>query len=61
MTSVWSVEAPRMRTLAAPRVESKVEAGGLRLQVPSVPLEGHVLWGMTLRILDGFFERVAVR
>jgi len=44
--------------LRAERVPSKVLVGGEEREVRSLRLGPHVLWGMTLSILDGFVERI---
>lgn len=54
------VEEPLWTPLAelrARRVTSRVAVRGGELEVDSLLLGGHVLWGMTLRILDGFLAR----
>jgi 8-oxo-dGTP pyrophosphatase MutT (NUDIX family) len=54
------VEEPLWTPLArlrAPRVTSRVAVRGGELEVDSLVLGGHVLWGMTLRILDDFLSR----
>lgn len=51
---VWTPLA----ALRAERVRSRVLVRGEPREVPSVRLGDHVLWGITLRILDGFFERL---
>lgn len=47
-----------LTSLRAQRETSRVQAGKRELDVPAVRLGEHVLWGMTLRILDGFLERL---
>ena len=44
--------------LRGERVRSRLIVAGRELEVPSIPLGDDILWGMTLRILDGFLERV---
>jgi len=54
------VERPLWTPLAALRAErrtSRVRVRDAELDVPSLQVEGLVLWGMTLRILDGFLAR----
>jgi 8-oxo-dGTP pyrophosphatase MutT (NUDIX family) len=46
-----------LAALRARRTTSRVAVRGGELDVDSLVLEGHVLWGMTLRILDGFLAR----
>jgi 8-oxo-dGTP pyrophosphatase MutT (NUDIX family) len=48
-----------LEALRAERVVSRIVVGGRQRDVPSIPLGEDVLWGMTLRILDGFLERLA--
>jgi 8-oxo-dGTP pyrophosphatase MutT (NUDIX family) len=44
--------------LRAERAIAQVDVRGSLREEPAVMLGGAVLWGMTLRILDGFFERL---
>lgn len=50
-----------LSVLRGARVRSRVVARGEELEVDSLPVSGHVLWGMTLRILDGFLARMEPR
>lgn len=57
------VEEPLWTPLAelrAQRVTSRVAVRGGELEVDSLLLGGHVLWGMTLRILDDFLAHARV-
>ena len=47
-----------LEVLRGQRVSAQVEVRGTLLDEPAVRLGGDVLWGMTLRILDGFLERI---
>ena len=47
-----------LEVLRRERVVSRIVVAGREREVPSIPLGEGVLWGMTLRILDGFLERV---
>jgi 8-oxo-dGTP pyrophosphatase MutT (NUDIX family) len=50
-----------LSVLRGARVRARVVARGEELEVDSLPVSGHVLWGMTLRILDGFLARTEGR
>lgn len=50
-----------LSALRASRVTSRVAVRGGELEVHSAVIGGHVLWGMTLNILDGFLARVEER
>lgn len=55
------IEEPLWTPLAdlrGARVTSRVSVPEGELEVDSAVVAGHVLWGMTLRILDGFLERL---
>jgi hypothetical protein len=45
-------------SLRGQRVTAQVEVRGSVRDEPAVRLGNDVLWGMTLRILDGFLERI---
>jgi 8-oxo-dGTP pyrophosphatase MutT (NUDIX family) len=47
-----------LELLRAQRVAAQVEVRGSLRDEPAVRLGSDVLWGMTLRILDGFLERI---
>ncbi len=47
-----------LESLRAERVATQVLVNGEPREVPSLRLGPHVVWGMTLRILDGLFERL---
>jgi 8-oxo-dGTP pyrophosphatase MutT (NUDIX family) len=47
-----------LERLRGERVSSRIVVAGREREVPSIPLGEDLLWGMTLRILDGFLERV---
>jgi 8-oxo-dGTP pyrophosphatase MutT (NUDIX family) len=54
-TAFW-VPIERLRRDA--RVTSVVRPRGVEMRVPSVVHEGHVIWGMTYRILEDFLARL---
>jgi 8-oxo-dGTP pyrophosphatase MutT (NUDIX family) len=43
------------------RTTWEVEIGPSRLRVPAYVIDERVVWGMTLRLLDDFLERLSVR
>jgi 8-oxo-dGTP pyrophosphatase MutT (NUDIX family) len=48
-----------LSVLRGERATARIVVAGREREVPSIPLGRDVLWGMTLRILDGFLERLA--
>ena len=52
--SLWTP----LEALRAGRVTSRIHVGDRARDVPSLLLGPHVLWGMTLRIVDGFLGRL---
>jgi 8-oxo-dGTP pyrophosphatase MutT (NUDIX family) len=57
----WEVDGELWTPLSALRGEretARLLVAGRQREVPSIPLGRDVLWGMTLRILDGFLERL---
>ena len=63
-TEVVGVLTPTVETLTDPAVRATLPFTSLRhpepLEVDGIDLDGHVLWGMTLRILDDLLPRLVV-
>jgi len=61
-TEIVGILTPAARTLADPESRSTLPFTSLRfpdpLYVDGIDIEGHVLWGMTLRLLDDLLPRL---
>lgn len=61
-TEVVGVLTPRVRVLADPTSRATLPFTSIRFREPllvdGIDVEGHVLWGMTLRLLDALLPRL---
>ena len=61
-TEIVGILTPSARALADPDARSKLPFSSLRYPTPlivdGIDVEGHVLWGMTLRLLDDALPRL---